>query len=41
MYDRGLTNRLHELTAALFDLEVIRMFGVLAYVLNGHICSVL
>ena len=38
MDDRSLATRLHELTAMLFDLEETRMFGVLAYMMNGHIC---
>ena len=37
MYDRGLATRLHELTATLFNLEEIRMFGGLAYMMNEHI----
>ena len=41
MYDRGLATRLHELTATLFDLEETRMFGGLAYMMNGHICFTL
>ena len=41
MYDRGLATRLHELTATLFDLEETRMFGGLAYMMNGHICFAL
>ena len=41
MYDRGLTTQLHELTATLFDLEETRMFGGLAYMMNGHICFAL
>ena len=41
MYDRGLATRSHELTATLFDLEEIRMFGGLAYMMNGHICFAL
>ncbi|MDB9889775.1 hypothetical protein OAD74_00105 [Alphaproteobacteria bacterium] len=41
MYDRGLATRLDELTATLFDLEVTRMFGRLADMLNGHICFAL
>jgi len=38
MHDRGLATRLHELTAAFYDLEETRMFGGLAYMMNGHIC---
>jgi hypothetical protein len=41
MYDRGLATRLHELTATLFDLEETRMFGGLAYLMNGHFCFAL
>ena len=41
MYDRGLATRLHELTATLFDHEETRMFGGLAYMMNGHICFAL
>ena len=41
MYDRGLATRLHELTAAFYDLEETRMFGGLAYMMNGHICFAL
>jgi hypothetical protein len=41
MYDRGLATRLHALTATLFDLEETRMFGGLAYMMNGHICFAL
>ena len=37
MYDRGLAIRLHELTATLFDLEEIQMFGGLTYMMNEHI----
>jgi hypothetical protein len=38
MRDLGLATRLHELTATLFDLEETRMFGKLAYMMNGYIC---
>ena len=41
MYDRGLATRLHELTATLFNLEEIQMFGGLAYMMNSHICFTL
>jgi hypothetical protein len=41
MYDRGLATRLHELTAAFYDLEETRMFGGLAYMMYGHICFAL
>ena len=41
MYNRGLATRLHELTATLFDLEETRMFGGLAYLMNGHFCFAL
>ena len=37
IYGRGLTTRLHELTATLFDLEETRMFGGLTYMVNEHI----
>ncbi len=37
MYDRRLATRLYELTATLFNLEEIRMFGGLAYMMNYHI----
>ena len=41
MYDRGLATRLQELTATLFDLEETRIFGGLAFMMNGHICFAL
>ena len=37
MYDRGLSTRLHELTATLFDLEETRVFGGLTYMMDEHI----
>ena len=37
MYDRGLATRLHELMAALFDLEETQMFGRLTYMMNEQI----
>ena len=41
MYDHGQATRLHKLTATLFDLDETRMFGGLAYMMNGHICFAL
>ena len=37
IYDHGLATRLHELTARAFDHKENRMFGGLAYMMNGQI----
>ena len=37
MHDRSLANRLHELTATLFDLEETRVLGGLTYMMDEHI----
>ena len=41
MYDRGLAARLRALSVTFFELEESRMFGGLAYMMNGHICFAL
>ena len=41
IYDRGLATRLHKLTATLIDPKKTRIFGGLAYMMNGHICFAL
>ena len=38
MYDKDLATRINQQLAGLFDIEETRMFGGIAYMLNGNMC---